>query len=561
MTALLDTAKEPPKTLVPFVALFTIDGKRASLRKHFQLSPLYDLRRPRRMTLMVARQLGKTYGILMNCTMRPALLPNFPILFLQPRLPQVQRSRTSILRPLLNGMAFRGEFVEREEASRATSITFKTGSTLFMDYAFMSPDRLRGYTGVASLYFDEAQDFVYDFIPVIGECLSAQERYGFYTFSGTPKTTDGTLGAVWDSSSQCEWVTPCRACGKSNVPSVDQHLLRMIGKETVICAHCGKALNPADGSFVPAYPERMDSWPGYHIPQIVHPLHCLSRPKWSEILYKVGHYSKALLYNEVFGVPCDESVKLLTLNDLKGAMDTARPNTLEHAVSIRANYPMIILCADWSGGGELEESHTMLSALGARSGSDIIDVLYVERIRQGGVPEEEAGRAFHIMQALNCSFVCHDYTGAGDLRERFMIAAGIPPEKIIPFTYTAPCSGPVVSYKAPAGGTRSSYHIEKARSLSVLMHLVRTGRVRFPAFDLSDKKEPVMDLLALVEVPRELSSGRTLYLIAKAPKKSDDFAMALNLGCSALYIIKGGYPELMVPTKFTTQLAPGDEWG
>jgi hypothetical protein len=52
--------------------------------------------------------------------------------------------------------------------------------------------------------------------------MSAQIEYGFYQFSGTPKTIDNTLNALFKDSTMAEWIIKC---GAVNITSLTSRMI------------------------------------------------------------------------------------------------------------------------------------------------------------------------------------------------------------------------------------------------------------------------------------------------------------------------------------------------
>ena len=110
--------------------------------------------------------------------------------------------------------------------------------------------------------------------------------------------------------------------------------------------------------------------------------HVTDREKWFEILRKQQTYTKAAFDNEVLGVPSDESVKMLTKEDLVKASH-GRPNTLEAALEVRKRYSTTVIGVDWGGGGTTLQSFTTMAILGYMPTEKKVDVLYMERVPIG----------------------------------------------------------------------------------------------------------------------------------------------------------------------------------
>jgi hypothetical protein len=541
---------KPVNSYWPLTNFFHIGKERMSLKLHFQLAPFFRFKQPKRAAYMVARQLGKSYSLCAASALKCGIMQGYNALIVQPRFDQVQRLNNTIMKPLLTHSDIRDALISPVELNKFAIKTFKSGSIMYMDYCFMNPDRIRGISGASHVYVDECQDVDYDHLGIIGEVVSASKFYGFHTYTGTPKTTDGTLGVAWDDSSQAEWVIPCQHCNLKNIPSIDQHLIKMIGKKGCICAKCGKPLDARDGSYVHAFPEKQHFYAGYHLSQVVHPLHYTFPNKWRELHHKMNTYGKGKFYNEVLGVPCDESVKLLSLKDLVDAGNSLE-NDKKVAMGQRKRYEGLTIGVDWSGGGEMEESFTSVAVVGFRPGTDVLDCIYAERFPMGMTPEEEAKLLMKIVYDFNVSYFAHDYGGAGHLRESLMRQAGLPEHQIIPFTYIRSSNKNVITYNPPRVGVRYSYSMDKARSLAILSAMLRSKKVTLPQFNTKEDKHVIKDLLNLVEMPREMPGGSTVYLIGRKPKAIDDFAHALNYACSAIWHTRQAYPNLADVNKFS----------
>lgn len=549
------------------LGLFKLENKPMNLRLHFQFQPMFKFVQPRRTCWVCARQLGKTFSAGSSVILRCGTKPNFNTLIVLPRADQMTRVHNTILKPLFNSMTDKNIFIDGNEVNKFSVKSFKNSSIIFQEYAFINADRVRSCTGVSCLWVDELADIEYDFLPILGETMSASKFYGFYVLTGTPKTTDGTAGVTWDQSSQAEWAIPCKACRKENIPDVQHDLIKMIGKTTVCCAKCGKDVDARNGYYVHGIPSRRDTFAGYHVSQVVHPLHYAFPNKWRELQHKMNTWTKTKFYNEVLGVPCDESVKLLSLKDLVDASN-GLPINKNKTRELRPKYEGYVMGVDWSGGGELEESFTSVAIVGFRPGTDVLDCIYAERFNLGLQPEEEVKLLLEYINSWGVLYMAHDYGGAGHLRESMMRQAGLPEHQIIPFTYVGPTNKNVITYNPPRAGVRYSYSMEKARSLAIIAAMIKANKITLPKFDPNEERQVCKDLLNLIEMPKELPRGNTMYLIGKRAKSPDDFAHALNYACSAIWYTRQQYPNLAACEKFNTsaealaQINPeGRFWG
>ena len=538
------------KTLIPFLCLFRLNGKPMNLRMHYQFSPMFSTVLPGHQVFMCGRQLGKSYSICADMLLRSMLIPYYHTLVVQPRMDQIQRLVSTIYKPLLASCPLRGQFISNLELSKLALREFYNGSLCYAEHSYADQgSRLRGISGAASCTFDECQDLEYETLDIGNETMSASLFWGFSRYTGTPKTTDTTLALLWDRSSQAEWVIRCRHCGHFNVPNPEHDLLKMIGKTGPVCARCGGSLNPRDGGFVHAKPELSKRFAGYHISQTIHPLHTSSASKWGKLLDKVNSYTELTLYNEVFGWPYDAATSPLMLSDLvKAQHDLPRIEKPSDIDAVRMRYRYITVAVDWSGGGMISDSYTAYAVLGLQASTDVVDVLYGRRIQKGVSPSDEADEILAWINGVKADAFAYDNGGAGFARLEIMKHRGLMNNRdlvIVPINYVAPHSGDVMK---PHTNMRENdlyyYTLDKSRSLAVCIMAIKSCRIRFPKFDESDDKEVARDFLALREDPRTSLRNETVILIGKKPGVPDDFAHAVNFGCSQIWDHFGAYPRI-----------------
>lgn len=392
------------------------------------------------------------------------------------------------------------------------------------------------------------QDINYDFIPIVAETMSASETWASLLFAGTPLTTDTTLGLLWDQSSQAEWVIKCLSCNYYNIPNPVHDLENMIGKNGCVCAKCGKSINPLNGYYVHAIPSRMFTFPGYHLSQTVHPLHCMNPRKWMDLMGKVNSYSQQKLYNEVFGWPYDISVMPLTRKDVLAARNkhNHKEYTDVHTKDLEP-YRYISVGIDFDGGGALSMSYTNLAVCGLRRDSNIIDCIYCKRYPKGRRVKEVADNIMSIVNRVSPDVIAYDAGGAGFVYRQILSDAGMEESLTIPFKYSSPSSGDVIRFHKGNRDDNSYYYsIDKSRSLAVIIEAVKNAAVTVPWFEESDPDPVPMELLSLVEQPKETASGGIIYLIGRKSSAPDDFAHALNFACSAIWDHFRSYPKLGV---------------
>lgn len=533
------------QSYAPLVSLFQISGKQMTLDNHYQLLPLYKVRQPAKTTVMVARQSGKSQNMTVSSLIRSSLLPYYNTIIVQPRFEQIKRYNSTTFQPTMKSCPFYHEFIGKEELARMALKRFNAGGLTYMVSAFLTADASRGIANASAVIFDEVQDIEHEHIPVIQETMSSSLLWGFTVSTGTPKTTDTTLGLEWADSSQAEWVIPC-SCGYYNLPTPDQDLLKMIGKHGCICAKCGKMLNPITGGYVHAYPERMFSHAGYHLSQTIHPMHCLNPRKWADLLYKIDHLSDMVLYNEVLGWPFDSSVVPLTLSDLLAARNNyGYKDFMEIPTKLRDRYRFLAIGIDWDGGGALSDSFTVASLVGLRHNSDVLDCIYAERFQKGLRVGEVGRRIMAMVNRFDPDRVAYDACGNGHVCKEFLYQNGLDPAITIPVKYTSPGIGDIIKFHPGSREENSLYYsLDKSRSLAVIIEAIKSTRITVPTFEEQDTNTPVRDMLALIEMPTKTRTNDTVFLIGRKSRVPDDFAHSLNFACSTIWDYFKSYPVL-----------------
>ena len=238
-------------------------------------------------------------------------------------------------------------------------------------------------------------------------------------------------------------------------------------------------------------------------------------------------------------------MRLISTTDIRMA-DNNMKNTLSEAVVNRKKYELLTMGVDWKGGGdEKQRSTTVVSFIGWDiRNPEVLDCIYTERLNLTLEPEEEIRILLEYIALLKPDHIAHDYGGAGMIRELLMTQAGISRSMTVPFTYVkASPDKAIINYHQPGkGSVRSSYSIDKSRSLYILCLMIKARRVTLPDYESSH--EVTQDLLSLIEDRKDTPSGRELFLITRNPKLPDDFSHSLNFACSAIWHRNQSYPNL-----------------
>ena len=539
----------------------TLQGKPYELSEHFPFSPMYNVSMPSNLMFKTGRQVAKSTNLAAHGVLLANCIPFFRTLYVTPLYEQIRRFSNNYVRPFIDRSPIRTLWSGTNTENSVLQRSFKNLSTMLFSFALLDADRIRGVS-TDRICLDEYQDFDPDHIPIIRETMSHSD-YGLFTVAGTPKTLDNPLEGAWQKSSQAEWVIPCynTGCGTWNIPSRDFHIDRMIGplhdnisktNPAVICWKCGKTIHPKHGHWLHRYPKRRWTFAGYHIPQIILPLHYGRKDKWAELLAKQQGWQNTsvnVFWNEVLGESVDSGQKLVTETELRGASQlpwTNNPNDPSpEMISRLGHYRMRVLAVDWGGGGEDGVSFTTIALLGL-SPSGEVHCLWGKRLVASQEHLREAREVLHWLTAFRCHLLAHDYTGAGIIRETVMVQAGFALERVMPVQYVRAATRNLMRYVEPTiTHNRGHYSLDKTRSLLYTCQAIKLGLLKFFEYDHinADATGLISDFLALVEEKAESRLAGDIYTITRNPMLTDDFAQAVNIGCAALWHANDCWPD------------------
>lgn len=474
---------------------------------------------------------------ILTCAARSHL--NYAVI--TPLFEQVKRISTNFIDPLLMDSQVRGFFLGNGCQKSVLVKSFQNRSTIYFTYAFLNANRTRGIPGDV-LWEDEYQDFDTNLLPEVEQMVSGSPELGLIIRTGTAKSFSAPIEEAFQDSSMAEWGIRC-GCGHWNIAGLAYDLIQMIGKEGPICAKCGRSINPREGQWLHCVESRYNIHAGYHISQPIHPYVFEYPERWAELLANMEKYSHGKFLNECLGESYDSEERLITLHNIRIASQLGNwINNIEQAERWREEHSVCCLSIDWGGGGRETFSSTSFAFLGMRNDNDKIDCLFAGRLSRSLRPEQEAMLFAELFNRVKPSFVAHDYTGAGNIREVTLTFAGIPQSVIIPFSYCFSSAQDVVTWAEGGTGSRASYMIDKSRSLRTMAAMFRHGKIALPEFEsLGDLRG---DLLTLFEDVQHRMHGSDITLVRKTKNTFDDFAHALNIGCSAIWVHVGMYPSM-----------------
>lgn len=546
-------------SLEPILPLvLNLNGKPYTLKNHYPFGPLFRLLMPKNQVWKTGRQLSKSTSLAAHGVVMSNSIPFFKTLYVTPLYEQIRRFSNNYVRSFIDQSPIKSQWSGTDTENNVLQRSFKNKSIMLFSFALLDADRVRGVSA-DRVCFDEIQDMDPDHIPIVQETMS-YSRYAMTHFTGTPKSIDNPLEGLYRRSSMAEWFIPCHACGKWNIPSMDHDLDAIIGPFNIhisekypgtVCAKCRKPISPRHGRWVHRHPDRRWQFAGYHVPQLILPLHFSDPEKWNTLLLKregFGNMTQAQFYNEVLGESVDAGQKLITETELRNACTLQWPNEKEPNKECLKNlrdYKHRILAIDWGGGGEEGISFTVLAALGFRH-DGTIDVLWGKRIVLGADHLAEAVDCMRYAEKFQIDFVAHDYTGAGTVRETVMVQAGFNLDRVMAVRLVRAASQDVMVFKpATPINHRQHYSLDKTRSLLYTCQAIKLKLIRFFKYDWESQDSPglISDFLALVENKTESRLGGDIYTITRNVLLSDDFAQAVNIGCASLWHINQAWPN------------------
>lgn len=490
------------------------------------------------------------------------LIPYFNTLFVTPLFELIRRFSSNYVRPFIDESPIRPLLVDSQCVNSVLQRSFRNRSTMFFSFAFHDADRTRGLN-CSKVAYDEVQDLDPKFIPIIREVMSAS-KWKISQFTGTPKTFDNTVEQLWSDSSQAEWIIRC-GCGKDNIPSAEHDLEKMLGPTyvtrkiseefpAVVCAKCGRPVNPREGFWEHNKPDLRFLFAGFHIPQIIMPMHYAERDAWMILQGKRQGFGRTpynVFLNEVCGESADIGAKLITETDLKRAA-TLHENKIEEALRVIGQYKQRIISVDWGGGGEDEISYTALAVLGIRP-DNRVDVIYGWRSPTPNDPIREVIMVLQLMRQFRCSHLVHDFGGAGNLRNAIIEQSGLPPNRLLPVAYVRANVGPMVMFKPfnDRTGKRAYFQMDKTYSLQYTCELIKHQFIRTFAYDNKGADDPglLRDFLSLVADEVDSRTGTNIFTIIRNEKIGpDDFADAVNMGACMLFHANDFWPDIAMMT-------------
>lgn len=547
-------------TILPLC--LSLRGRPYSLTDHAPFEPMYATAMPTNVVFKTGRQVAKSTNMAAHAVIMANCIPFFSTLVVMPLFEQARRFSTNYVRPFVDTSPLREHWAGPGTGKSVPQRSFQNQSMIIFSYALLDTERIRGISS-DKMVIDEVQDMDPDHIPIIRETMSAS-KYKLSQFCGTPKSLDNPIEGLWSQSSQAEWAIKCSHCSFWNIAAREYHLEGMIGPyhphiseryPATICYRCRQPISPRYGCWLHRHKDRRASFAGYHMPQLLLPMHFASAKDWTSLLFKQGgggNTSSSTFWNEVMGEGVDSGQKLVSETELKAASVLPwknLPDTPDRKIQeLLPHYKTRVLAVDWGGGGEQGVSFTVAALLGFTT-TGKVHVLWGKRFVLSQDHLKEAKELLRWASRFNVDIIAHDYSGAGVIRETVMVQAGFQLDRLMPIQYVrSAAASMLVHVPATVLHNRSHYSLDKTRSLLYACQAIKTGLLQFFQYDRETRGNIVIpgligDFLALVEEKRETRQAGDTYTITRNLILSDDFAQAVNIGCAALWHVNQAWPN------------------
>jgi len=562
--AFLDFYERTGRTDPLLTSWCKLGGQPYSLKYYPQFQPMFNMNAAAIQVWQCARQVGKSENLTSSRYIRGRIRNNYNTLMVCPRFEQTRRLSVDKAAPLMKN-SVEGKMHDATCVQRALERELINGNKVQYTHCYTGPDAARGFS-VQGICYDETQDIVLSYADIIDQCMSGSKIYYDKLYSGTPKETTGTLSVKFDATSQAHWATKCPHCSKWSIASdeIDDatgmyHVELMIGPTGPQCLHCYKSLEdaPLRGQYVHRFQDRVGLAEGYHVPQVIHYAHWGSQTKWNVLLefYKGNPIlnkdplPRVTFVNEILGLPMDSEEMLIKPAEIE-RVSTDKLN--DRAVALRRlkDFDRITMATDWSGfGNDMAQSHTATVMIGERRGSGHPEAIYMERLPKSCGNMEQIKMLGDLWNQFHPFAFVHDGGGAGAQQELLLIKSGIvPADKVISMSYL---DAPVRKFvcQVSTNELRRGLTIDKTRSLLMLFLMMQRRRVWLPEYKGS--KVCTNDFLAIYRDTREGSNGVNRMRILRKAGKPDDFAHAMNFGCTYIWHRRGDYHRMHQDTQIT----------
>jgi hypothetical protein len=467
----------------------------------------------RRVLFMTSRQTEKSTTLGNKLMSLAGMRSIYTSLFVSPSAMQTKVFSTTRLDDIINVSPLLKSMTHRSLIQNLLEKEFVNKSKIYLRYAFLSADRIRGLS-VNALFCDEVQDLMQDLLPVIEETTS-HHKDPLFCYSGTPKTLDNTIEVHWSRhSTQNEWVIPCERHGTPNNPSSWHWVIlgpKNIGKFGPICDKCGGGIDPEHPMAQWCTMNPGAQFEGFRICRLMVPWFVKDPTKWQEILDAMERYPTAQFMNEVLALSYDSGEKPLSRHEVIRCCDDAYTNDEDQAAELGQKYDLYA-GIDWSGGGVTGAAYTVLTVGGYVRGDVGFQLVFAKRFT-GPLAEPDAmmKELIRLLRKFRIKYIGVDFGGGFFPNKELTSIFG--PKKVYSFHYMGKLTAKI-AYKPQL------HRFLAFRSLVMadIFQAIKKVKIRFFAWDKF--REPFStDLLS---IRSEYNEAQKILQYIKIPGVPDD---------------------------------------
>lgn len=359
----------------------------------------------RNLVLRCSRQTEKSTFLVNTILYEACNTPGLQILFVSPRVQQAQVFvRSRLLTSLEQSPLIRRKlFGRKAQRPRMTNMEFVNGSTLFVRAAFHSGDACRGLSAQL-LLVDEFQDIAAGDLPILEETMSHAEN-GRMILTGTPKSVDNHLEAMFGNTTANEWTIACSKCRKGVI--IEE---RSLGPSSVMCPQCSLPLDARRGKWVPRNPQATFG-DGFSVNHVMTPW-----TSYDAVLAKQQTYDICRFKNEVLGLPTTTGDNVVTRAELEACCtDKPMAMTLEDVPA--KGRTRLIAGIDWGGGGK---SRTVL-VIGYMRSDYKFHICRMERFPSSEDPDRVLNALAERCKQFQVRLLAADGNGNGHVLNRLLL--------------------------------------------------------------------------------------------------------------------------------------------
>lgn len=463
--------------------------------------------------LMTSRQTEKSTS-LGNLLMSLAGMRSiYTSLFVSPSAMQTKVFSTTRLDDIITVSPMLKSLTHRSLINNLLEKEFVNKSKIYLRYAFLSADRIRGLS-VNALFLDEIQDLLQDLLPVIEETTS-HHKDPLFCYSGTPKTLDNTIEKYWSRlSTQSEWVIPCERHGTPNNPSSwHWNVLgpKNIGKFGPICDRCGGALNPEHPMADWCEMNPGAQFEGFRICRLMVPWFFKDPEKWKEIIQAMERYATAQFMNEVLALSYDSGEKPLSRHELIRCCDDAFTNDEEQAAAFGQTHDLYA-GIDWHAGGTQGAAYTVLFVGGYVRQDEGFQYVYAKRFTgPEAEPEELMAELIRLLRKFRIKYIGADF-GAGFMQNK-QLSSVFGAKKVFPIHYMGKLTSKIL-YKPQL----HRFMVFRSMVMADIFQAIKKMKLRFFGWD--QFREPFSS--DMLSIRAEYNEAQRMLMYIKIPGIPDD---------------------------------------